>query len=134
MARGGGRGTKGKGRASAIPSMDNNAACDDPPPSQAAPPTKKVSILWEKTHSARTSRLIAWCNANEDARIKLFSDSSKEAKEQGRKKKQSGVSRDAYYLQLADAIFSIDEDPGVRQLFQNDPKAFIKPVQSRFGT
>jgi len=36
-------------------------------------------------------------------------------------------------LQLANAIFSKDEDPEVQLLFQKDPKSFIKPIQSRFG-
>ncbi|KAG1758725.1 hypothetical protein EDD22DRAFT_747832, partial [Suillus occidentalis] len=84
--------------------------------------------------SARTSRLIAWCKANDDACIKLFSDSVKDAKEQGRKKKQSGSPKETYYAQLANAIFSNDEDPEVRLLFQTNPSAFIKPVQTRFGT
>ncbi|KAG2335471.1 hypothetical protein BDR05DRAFT_852721, partial [Suillus weaverae] len=82
----------------------------------------------------RTSRLIAWCKANDDARIKLFSDSVKDAKEQGRKKKQSGSPKEMYYAQLANAIFSNDEDPEVRLLFQTSPSALIKPVQTRFGT
>ncbi|KAG2066844.1 hypothetical protein BDR04DRAFT_1120885 [Suillus decipiens] len=42
---------------------------------------KKCTIHWEG------------CKENEDAHIKLFSDSSKDAKEQGWKKKQSGSSR-----------------------------------------
>jgi len=91
------------------------------------------AITWEKNHSYCTSWLIAWYKANEDAHIKLFSDSGKDAKEQGRKKKQSGTSKDTYYLQLANAIFSKDEDPEVQLLFQKDPKSFIKPIQSRFG-
>jgi len=96
--------------------------------------TSRRNIIWEGTRSHRTSRLIAWCKANDDAHIKLFSDSGKDAKEQGRKKKQSGTPKETYYLQLADAVFSNDEDPEVRLLFQKDRKSFINPVQSRFGT
>ncbi|KAG1838232.1 hypothetical protein C8R48DRAFT_622374, partial [Suillus tomentosus] len=98
------------------------------------PAAKRKGIQWEKTHSARTSRLIAWCKANDDARIKLFSDSVKDAKDQGRKKKQSGTPKETYYLQLASSIFSNDEDPETRLLFSQNPNAFIKPVQTRFGT
>ncbi|KAG1826385.1 hypothetical protein DFJ58DRAFT_738457 [Suillus subalutaceus] len=59
-----------------------------------APNTKnKLAIHWEGAYSARTSRLIAWCKANDDACIKLFSDSVKDAKEQGRKKKQSAAQK-----------------------------------------
>ncbi|KAG1787694.1 uncharacterized protein HD556DRAFT_1239788, partial [Suillus plorans] len=95
---------------------------------------KKCTIHWEGVRSARTERLLAWCKENEDARIKLFSDSAKDAKEQGRKKKQSGTSRDTFYSQVAQAVFSNDEDPEVQRLFKEDPKAFIKPVSTRFGT
>ncbi|KAG1743527.1 hypothetical protein EDD22DRAFT_747036, partial [Suillus occidentalis] len=82
--------------------------------------------------SARTSWLIAWCRDNEDSHIKLFSDSVKDAKDQGRKKKQSDIPKETYYLQLADSIFVNDKDPEMRLLFQQNPKAFIKPVQMRF--
>ncbi|KAG1747753.1 uncharacterized protein EDB91DRAFT_1245242 [Suillus paluster] len=51
---------------------------------------------------------------NEDTCIKLFSDSAKNAKEQ--------------------AVFLNDEDLEVQQLFKEDPKAFIKPVSTCFGT
>jgi hypothetical protein len=122
------RGAKGKSRA--IPSVDEDGQEMGP---AVGTGTSKKNITWEKNHSHRTSWLIAWCKANEDACIKLFSDSGKDAKEQGRKKKQSGTSKDTYYLQLANAIFSKDEDPEVQLLFQKDPKSFIKPIQSRFG-
>jgi hypothetical protein len=95
---------------------------------------KKCTIHWEGICSARTERLLAWCKENDDARIKLFSDSAKDAKEQGRRKKQSGCSRDVVYSQVAHAVFSNDEDLEVQRLFKEDPKAFIKPVSTRFGT
>jgi hypothetical protein len=45
-----------------------------------------------------------------------------------------GYDREAYYLQLATSIFSNDEDPEMWLLFSQNPNAFIKPVQTRFGT
>ncbi|KAG1787611.1 uncharacterized protein HD556DRAFT_1210110, partial [Suillus plorans] len=75
-----------------------------------------------------TSRLIAWCKSNDDECIKLFSDSVKDTKDQGRKKKQSGTPKETYYLQLANAIFSNDEDPEVRRLFRTKPGTLIKLV------
>ncbi|KAG1775876.1 hypothetical protein EV702DRAFT_937240, partial [Suillus placidus] len=83
--------------------------------------------------SAHTSQLIAWCRDNEDACIKLFSDSVQDAKDQGRKKKQSGTPKEIYYLQLVGSIFANDKDPEMRLLFQQNPKVFIKPVQTQFG-
>ncbi|KAG2049165.1 hypothetical protein BDR06DRAFT_847886, partial [Suillus hirtellus] len=78
--------------------------------------------------SAHMEHLLAWCKENEDTHIKLFSDSTKDAKEQGWKKKQSGTLRDTFYLQVAQAIFSNNENMEVQQLFKEEPKAFIKPV------
>ncbi|KAG2063470.1 hypothetical protein BDR04DRAFT_1037841 [Suillus decipiens] len=100
-----------------------------------APNTKKkLAIHWEGAYSACTSCLIAWCKANDDTCIKLFSDSVKDAKEQGRKKKQSATPKETYYSQLTNAIFSNDEDPQVWLLFQTELGALIKPVQTQFGT
>ncbi|KAG1764279.1 hypothetical protein EV702DRAFT_938832, partial [Suillus placidus] len=76
--------------------------------------------------SAHTSRLIAWCRDNEDAHIKLFSDSVKDAKDQDRKKKQSGTPKETYYLQLAGSIFANNEDPEMRLLFQQNPKVCFR--------
>jgi hypothetical protein len=68
--------------------------------------SKKLAIHSEGAYSARTSRLIAWCKANDDAlHIKLFLDSVKDAKDQGRKKKPSATTKETYYSQLANFIF-----------------------------
>lgn len=82
---------KGKAPVGTIASVDEDNTLQIT--SSAAPPanTTRKPIQWEKAHSAHTSRLIAWCRDNEDSRIKLFLDSVKDAKDQGRKKKQSGI-------------------------------------------
>ncbi|KAG2053200.1 hypothetical protein BDR06DRAFT_886347 [Suillus hirtellus] len=90
------------------------------------PAAKRKGIQWEKTHSAHTSWLIAWCKANDDAHIKLFSDSVKDAKDQGRKKKQSGTPKETYYFQLASLIFSNDKDPEMWLLFLQNPNACFR--------
>ncbi|KAG1721745.1 hypothetical protein EDB19DRAFT_1835333 [Suillus lakei] len=66
-------------------------------------------LRWWST-GQRTCQYGPWEEENEDARIKLFLDSAKDAKEQGQKKKQSGTSRDIFYSQVAQAVFSNDED------------------------
>jgi hypothetical protein len=119
-----------KGKASSVSAIipadkDNNTQ------SAPTPAAKRKGIQWEKNYSACTSQLIAWSKANDDACIKLFLDSVKDAKDQGRKKKQSGILREAY-LQLVTSIFSNDEDPEMQLLFSQNPNAFIKPVQTRF--
>ncbi|KAG1847076.1 hypothetical protein F4604DRAFT_1594696 [Suillus subluteus] len=94
---------------------------------------QKCTIHWEGVCSARTECLLPWCKENNNARIKLFSDLAKDAKEQGQKKKQSGSSRDVVYSQVAHTVFSNDKDLEVQRLFKEDPKAFIKPVSTCFG-
>jgi hypothetical protein len=124
------RQAKGKAPAHTVAPADEN---DSPQPEISPAPntTKKLAIHWEGAYSAHTSRLIAWCKANDDTCIKLFSDSVKDAKEQGRKK-QSGTPKETYYSQLANAIFSNNEDPEVQLLFQTKPGTLIKPVQTQF--
>ncbi|KAG2048439.1 hypothetical protein BDR06DRAFT_1013004 [Suillus hirtellus] len=127
------RRAKEKAPASTVAPADED---DGPQPEISPAPntTKKLAIHWEGAYSACTSWLIAWCKTNDDAHIKLFSDSVKDAKDQGRKKKQSSTPKETYYLQLTNAIFSNDEDPEVWRLFQTKPGALIKPVQTWFGT
>ncbi|KAG1739746.1 hypothetical protein EDB19DRAFT_1978151 [Suillus lakei] len=86
-------------------------------------PGKKCTIHWEGVRGAHTEHLLAWCKENEDAHVKLFS--AKDAKEQGWKKKQSGTSRDIFYSQVAQAVFSNDED-----LEYLVPVSFIPPLES----
>ncbi|KIJ05855.1 hypothetical protein PAXINDRAFT_35395, partial [Paxillus involutus ATCC 200175] len=52
--------------------------------------------------SARTTRLIKWCKENKSARIRLFSDSTQDAKDAGRKKEVSDVSKKDYYWGIPD--------------------------------
>ncbi|KAG1896304.1 uncharacterized protein F5891DRAFT_1193330 [Suillus fuscotomentosus] len=67
--------------------------------------TKIPAIYWEKRYSACTSRLIEWCKANDEARIKLFSDSPKDAKEEGRPRQQMSTQKKNHIQQLAAADF-----------------------------
>ncbi|KAH7911778.1 hypothetical protein BJ138DRAFT_979870, partial [Hygrophoropsis aurantiaca] len=83
----------------------------------------------------RTSRLIAWCRENPIDRIKLFSDSLEDAKEDGRDKAQAKGSKSEFYLKIAKAVFdSDDEEQAVRDHFLKYPNDFVTPVASRFKT
>ncbi|KAG1809746.1 hypothetical protein EV424DRAFT_1287942, partial [Suillus variegatus] len=92
------------------------------------PPT----IHWDKKNSPRTARLIEWCKVNQEAWLKIFSDSAKDAKEEGRTHQQMTTQKNVYLQQLATTIFQNDEDPKVREYFRVHPLAFTKPIQSRF--
>ncbi|KAG2742418.1 hypothetical protein P692DRAFT_20645333, partial [Suillus brevipes Sb2] len=85
----------------------------------------------------RTAHLIEWCKVNQEARLKIFvtkifSDSAKDVKEEGRTRQQMTTQKNVYLQQLAATIFENDEDPKVREYFKAHPLAFTKPIQSRF--
>jgi len=91
------------------------------------------TIQWKgEKYTQRTARLIEWCKANEDARLKIFSDSTKDARQEGRARQQMTSQKTKYLQELSAAIFANDEDPKVREHYHKHPLAFVKPVQSRF--
>ncbi|KAI6103977.1 hypothetical protein EV401DRAFT_1816297, partial [Pisolithus croceorrhizus] len=80
----------------------------------------------------RTARLISWCKTYPDSRIKLFSDSHQEAVNEGRRRQQMSAQKEVYFQQVADAVFTHDHDPHIRQLYAQYPSVFVKPIKSRF--
>lgn len=126
--RRGGLSTRASSQGQNSPALASSSAAGDSPQSLKLP-----SILWDKkTYHPRTARLIEWCKINEDARLKIFSDSSKDAKQEGRRRQQMSTQKNAYLLELATTIFQRDEDPVIQEHFRTNPLAFVKPVQSRF--
>jgi len=78
----------------------------------------------------RTERLLDYLDAHPDVAIKLFGDSTKTAKSEGRLKLTAKSNKATAYLQLADGIFSIDEDPNVRSDFTANPNKYAKAVDN----
>ncbi|KAJ7487735.1 hypothetical protein B0H11DRAFT_1913324 [Mycena galericulata] len=66
-------------------------------------------VFWEKD-ATRTERLLDWLTTHVDERIKLFSDSTQDANEAGRRKKTGKTTKMTYYSMMADAVFSVDAD------------------------
>ncbi|KIK25437.1 hypothetical protein PISMIDRAFT_73155, partial [Pisolithus microcarpus 441] len=81
---------------------------------------------------ARTARLISWCKTYPDTWIKLFSDSHQEAVNEGRQCQQMSAQKEVYFQQVADAVFTHDHDPHIRQLYAQYLSVFVKPIKSRF--
>ncbi|KAI6094976.1 hypothetical protein EDD16DRAFT_1465192, partial [Pisolithus croceorrhizus] len=79
-----------------------------------------------------TARLISWCKTYPDSCIKLFSDSHQEAVNEGRRRQQMSAQKEVYFQQVADAVFTHDHDPHIRQLYAQYPSVFVKPIKSRF--
>ncbi|KAF8546000.1 hypothetical protein OG21DRAFT_1393387, partial [Imleria badia] len=78
-----------------------------------------------------TTRLITWFKENEAARLKLFSDSTQDAKDSSRKKEVSSHSRGYYYAEAAKAIFANDDDEDVRHCSQVQPDLFATKIDHR---
>jgi hypothetical protein len=94
-------------------------------------PTIKIParIVWDK-YPERTERLLDFLDAHADVAIKLFGDSTQAAKLEGRSKMTAKSNKAAAYLQVADGIFSIDEDEGVRADFATNPTKYAKAVDN----
>ena len=69
-------------------------------------------MVWDK-YPARTEQLLDFLDSHLDVAIKLFGDSTKVAKSEGRTKLTAKSNKTSAYLLLADGIFSIDEDPTI---------------------
>lgn len=136
MASSRGRGSRGRppkrGGHGLVTESSTPQSASPPISAGSADRLKPPTIHWDKKNSPRTARLIEWCKLNQEARLKIFSDSAKDAKEEGRTRQQMTTQKNAYLQQLATTIFENDEDPKVREYFKAHPLAFTKPIQSRF--
>lgn len=86
-------------------------------------------VVWDK-YPERTERLLNYLDAHSDVAIKLFGDSTQVAKSEGRTKLTAKSNKAAAYLQVADGIFSIDNDAGVRADFAANPNKYAKAVDN----
>ncbi|EIN14173.1 hypothetical protein PUNSTDRAFT_22244, partial [Punctularia strigosozonata HHB-11173 SS5] len=66
--------------------------------------SKPPPILWDK-HPEYTQACIAYLSANPKFRIKIFSDSTSEAKKQKRQRVQSHTAKSIMFAELAEAVF-----------------------------
>lgn len=90
------------------------------------------SVSWAKDLS-RTERLIIWLEQNVTDRQKLFSDSSQDAKKEGRKQRVATGAKSKYHVLIATAVFSVDADPKVREDFQGNTTKYGKAVENRLA-
>ncbi|KAJ7827203.1 hypothetical protein B0H13DRAFT_2373968 [Mycena leptocephala] len=89
--------------------------------------------FWDKD-ATRTERLLDWLTVNVEDRLKLFSDSTQDANEQGRKKQTGKTTKMAYYLKMADAVFSVDASDTVRADYVENPNRYACSVENYLGS
>ncbi|KAG2069700.1 hypothetical protein BDR04DRAFT_1156363 [Suillus decipiens] len=75
------------------------------------------TIHWEKKNSPHTACLIEWCKINQDAQLKIFSNSAKDAKEEGHTCQQMTTQKNTFMQQLATSVFADNEDPKLRKKY-----------------
>ena len=96
--------------------------------------TLKVSWAENATDRSRTERLINWLEEHPTERHMLFSDSSRDARAEGRRTDVSKTKKTTYYALIAKYVFENDKDPSYRKHYQEQPTKFVKSVGDRLST
>ncbi|KAG9312467.1 hypothetical protein JVU11DRAFT_6852 [Chiua virens] len=81
-------------------------------------------IQWVNAYSYRTEQLIEWCNDNPQQRLKLFSDSTQDARKEGRSKTQLSTTRKDVIAKLAEYIFKDDPHVGA-EAFRSKKSTYV---------
>ena len=89
-----------------------------------------MRISWT---TARTERLLDWLEENPMDRQKLFSDSTKDAKDEGRRKRVAKGTKGEFHKLIANYVFSADADKGVRDDFAENSGKYTKSVDNYLG-
>ena len=103
------------------------------PSTNSAPLKPKIPLIhWDGDCAYHTTRLLDWCLENEAACIKIFSDSTQEAKDSGWKREVPTHSKNYYLQQAASAIFANDPNEQVQELSKMDLGEFASRIARRF--
>lgn len=98
-------------------------------------PSKKArapKIEWNK-HPEWTTSAIEYLTNEPTFRLKLFGDSTTEAKDEGRKKVQAHEGKTILYGMLAKEVFENVDDIKVRAEYAANPTAFGSSTQQQFA-
>ena len=95
-----------------------------------AQPAKVRRTSWT---TARTERLLDWLEENPVDRQKLFSDSTKDAKDEGRRKRVAKGTKSEFHKLITTFVFSVDADKDVREDFAANPGNYTKSVDNYLG-
>jgi hypothetical protein len=110
-----------------IESSDEEDATSQLQPAKAR---RMMRIAWT---TARTERLLDWLEENPVDRQKLFSDSTKDAKDEGRRKRVAKGTKSEFHKLIACFVFSVDADKEVRDDFAVNGGNYTKSVDNYLG-
>jgi hypothetical protein len=111
-----------------IDSSDEEDATSQPPATGKV--RRMMRISWT---TARTERLLDWLEENPVDRQKLFSDSTKDAKDEGRRKRVAKGTKSEFHKLIAFFVFSVDADKEVREDFAVNGGNYTKSVDNYLG-
>jgi hypothetical protein len=90
-------------------------------------------LHWD-SHPKWTELGVKYLQQNTKFRLKLFSDSALDAKEEGRKKVSNGDGKTQLFNELAEAIFTDTSlELAVREDYEKDKGRYAKSLQQCFG-
>ena len=92
---------------------------------------RAAPVKWDN-NKQWTHRAIDYLLENPSFRLKLFSDSTSNAKEEKRRKVQNGKGKGILYRELALHIFSTNPDPEVQAAYNVDPHKYSWSTQMQF--
>jgi hypothetical protein len=115
-----------KGGKATVNSVGSAASSDDEG-LQSGKRLKARRIYWS---ASRTELLLDWLDENPEERQKLFSDSSKDAKDEGRRKRMAKSPKSEFHKMIAAFIFSADSDADTRADFHANPISYAKSVDN----
>ena len=98
---------------------------EQPPTSKQAP--KAHQIYW---NGARTERLLDWLEENPEDHQKLFSNSSKDAKEEVQCKCVAKGTKSEFPKMIATSVFSVDDAANVHADFCSNPVNYTKSIDN----
>ena len=91
----------------------NDNKLDNPiSPATTSAPKAPMRIVWEK-YPKRTERLLDYLDAHPDVALKLFGDSTQAVRLEGCAKLTAKSNKGTTYLQVADGIFLVNNNPAV---------------------
>ena len=109
--------------------LDSESSSDseEPGPQSSKRPPKACCILWTV---ARTEWLLDWLDENPKDHQKLFSDSSKNAKNEGQRKRVAKGTKSEFHKIIATFVFSVDPDPDIHADFAINTINYTKSVDN----
>ena len=97
------------------------------------PPAKVRRMMRISWTTERTELLLDWLEENPVDRQKLFSDSTKDAKDEGRRKRVAKGTKSEFHKLIAIYVFSVDADKDVRDDFAVNGGNYTKSVDNYIG-